>query len=218
MACNCSNSCDCNDGIELLVGTNGQDAPTITNITVNADNTITFTFSDSSSITTSEINVNDPSSLSYILSHTQDEQIGGGMSVTIPANSLKTTGDKLRIISTGELEEASSIALSESLAPTLDGNLITSYSNDSIGSTVHYRLELEAIRTNTTELRFQGNLYIYDRDAQDLGKITLIDNIIIDSYADVNTDVYDFTSDLEFVIGANKANPDFVNVELIIND
>lgn len=218
MACNCSNSCGCNDGIELLVGTNGQDAPTITNITVNADNTITFTFSDSSSITTSEIDVNDPSSLSYILSHTQDEQIGGGMSVTIPANSLKTTGDKLRIISTGELEEASSIALSESLAPTLDGNLITSYSNDSIGSTVHYRLELEAIRTNTTELRFQGNLYIYDRDAQDLGKITLIDNIIIDSYADVNTDVYDFTSDLEFVIGANKANPDFVNVELIIND
>lgn len=218
MACNCSGSCDCNDGIELLVGTTGQDAPTITNITVNADNTITFTFSDSSSITTSAIDVNDPSSLSYILSHTQDEQIGGGMSVTIPANSLEATGDKLRIISAGELEEASSIALSESLAPTLDGNLIISYLNDSIGSTVHYRLELEAIRTNTTELRFQGNLYIYDRDAQDLGKITLIDNVVIDSYADVSIDVYDFTSDLEFVIGANKANPDFVNVELIIND
>ncbi|MFT7118794.1 MAG: hypothetical protein ACI9LF_001176, partial [Flavobacteriales bacterium] len=61
MACNCSASCNCDSGVELIGVVDGVSAPTTTNVVVNANNTITYTFSDGSTITTSAITVNDPS-------------------------------------------------------------------------------------------------------------------------------------------------------------
>lgn len=54
MSCGCSGNCGCDEGLSVNPGLDGADAPTITDIAINVDNTLTFTFSDGSTIVTDE--------------------------------------------------------------------------------------------------------------------------------------------------------------------
>lgn len=208
MACNCSASCNCDSGVELIGVVDGVSAPTTTNVVVNANNTITYTFSDGSTITTSAITVNDPSALSYVTYHSSTVD-----TYTVPANSLATIGDKLKVT------YKCSVPSAESLNLKFDSNVICSYVN-SVGETTDMRLEIEIIRNASNKLEFLGEIVVFNPNSIVFGAtnvIQTISTVVVDSF-EQTPDVYDFATDLIIEGGNTNVTLDLLNIELIKND
>ena len=210
MSCNCSSSCNCDSGVELIGVTNGVSAPTNTNVVVNGDNTITYTYSDGSTITTSAITVNTPSALSYVYYHSESTD-----NFSLAADSLAANGDKLRVLYRGTVPNGDSVDL------IFDGNSLFSYPNVDQGITLDFKLDLEIVRTSSSNLEYTGTLITF----YDIFQITSssysysgLNTIIIDSFRNVTNDTYDFTTALTLAGRESTVTLSLLNVELITNN
>jgi len=209
MACNCSSSCNCDSGVELIGVVDGVDAPSISNIVVNGDNTISFTFSDSSTITTAAVTVNDPAALSYLYYHSLSTS-----SFTLGANLLATEGDKLKILYTGTVPDTDPLNIE------FDGNTLFQYTNTT-GNDSEFQVNMEVIRASSNRLQTIGSLSIFNNDVPILGDtnvFTTTSVIQIDSF-EGSSNTYDFTSTIDFDgNGGGTTVISLLNVELITND
>ena len=214
MSCNCSSSCNCDSGVELINSQAGAAAPIITNVVVNGDNTITFTFSDSSTINTGAITVNDPSALTYVLAHFTD----GTATFDVPANSLEDDGDKLRITARGTVPGNTGGTKSTSLI--FGGNGMAGYTNGTSTLSISYLYNLDIIKDGT-DAYITGSIKIFDDSTAIFGNprnYDIIYEAVIDSLQG-GTLAFDYTTDLTLELTtADGVDVDLFSIELIKNN
>lgn len=208
MACD-----DCGKGIDVTSPVNGVDAPTISNVNVNADNTLTFTLSDGSVITTSAAITFNQNNLAYVYSKSFD-QASTSKSFQIAADEFDTNGDTIQIVVNGNLDIDPGAA---DLVLTFNGDVHNIYiTAEDISGGGNFILRGEIFRIDSTTIAFQYNLRILN-----------IENILdpnfnfgnawdeIDGYV---TSTADFTEPITVTIGQSGATISRFHTYLIKND
>ena len=198
-------------------GLPGSSAPTVTNIVINPNNTLTFTYSNGTSFTTaSPINFN-ALETSYVFYHSTPN--ASNDSFNIPDGTLEADGDYLDIWITGVMDNTPQAT---DLAYTVDGNenvLIPALYASSLIGGGYFKINLQLLRKDATTVVCNGNFRYTDIELAGL-EITNF-TTEIDFFSE---DTVDFITGFDFsiyqfaAIGGGNPNIEQVTATLFKNN
>lgn len=206
MSCNCSNNCSCGSGIELQTSQNGADAPYISNIEINTDNSLKFAFSDGSIISTATALTFNTNNLVHVLD--SDFTTTASKSFTIPAETFTAVGDKVRFTLSGVIDTDGD----NDITVSIDGNSSNAITDttdfDALFTTIY--ADGEFSMTDTDTIKAVINIRLTEANfGNTVGWETI---------ATITESGLDFDSDIEIIIAQVDSSLNYFSVEKILND